>query len=138
MGSIARATQYQMTYFIRGTVLYNQAGASTGVVIGHMPSGARLLRSTIIVETAQNAGTTNTASLGTIPETNGVLSTAPAAQSNIAAAVAAGTQARFDNPVPIAATIAATDLALVASLAQTGTAATAGVVTFVVEYVPNL
>lgn len=138
MGSIARATQYQMTYFIRGTVLYNQAGASTGIVIGHIPSGARLLRYTVFTETAQNAGTTNTASLGTIAETNGVLSTAPAAQSNIVAATPTGTQARVDAPVPITAAIAATDLALVASLAQTGTAATAGVVTFDVEYIPNL
>ena len=138
MGSIARYTQLQCTTFIRTTVLFNQANIAAGIVAGHIPNGARISGIDVCVDVAQNAGTTNTVSVGTIPETNGVLSTVPASQSNLVSAAAAGTIG-ITKTTPTGANFnATTDLAVIVSLAQTGTAATAGQVTVIVTYYPNL
>jgi hypothetical protein len=138
MGSIARYTQYQCTTFIRTTVLFNQAGIAAGIVAGHIPNGARISGVEVFVDVAQNAGTTNTVSVGTIPETNGVLSTVPASQSNLVSAGAAGTVG-LTKTTPTGVNVnATTDLALIVSLAQTGTAATAGSITVIVTYYPNV
>jgi hypothetical protein len=137
MGSTARVTQYQVAHFVRATILYNQANVANGIVVGTIPAGARITSVDVSVETAQNAGTTNTVSVGTAVSTNGVIA-AYTAPTNLVNAAAAGAAA-FTKTNPTSPNqIAATDLAIIASLAQTGTAATAGSVTVWVTYVPNL
>lgn len=138
MGSIARQTQYQQLHFIRATVAYNTPNIASGVIIGHLPNGAVITDIYALITTAQNAATTNTYSVGTISEVNGVLQAALTAVTNLVSAGAAGTVAFLETNAPIAAALLATDAALVVSLAQSGTAATAGSVTFVVTYSPNL
>lgn len=139
MGSRARVDHIQCPYFLRGTVVYNQANVATGVYIGSIPSGARISLVRMWVETAQNAGTTNTLSVGTQADVNGSAPQTPAtAQTQLVSAQAAGTAVYATALPPIAGTIAATDLAVYVSLAQTGTAATAGTVTVAVEYIVNL
>lgn len=127
MPAVARVYHSQQTHFIRATVGFNTAGASTGVVIGRLPAGARVLRQTTIVETAFNAATTNTLDVGVT-----------GAQTSILAAGAAGAVATVGTAVPTAGAVINADADVLVRYNQTGAAATAGSATVVIEYVPNI
>lgn len=139
MGSKARQNDIQCLHFVRSTVLFNTAGIATGVIVGHLPLGAIISGIDVSIDVAQNAGTTNTISVGTITEPGGVLSAALSAVTNLVNAAAAGTLAYTKNTpaTPNQNACATSDCAVVVSLAQTGTAATAGQATVIVTYVPN-
>ena len=116
--SLARQYHTQQVHFLRTLINYNDADALTRV-IGTIPAGSNLLRVNTCVSTAQNAGTTNTLSVGT---TSG--------GTDIINAAAAGSAT--------ANVVTQADTTYYATLTQSGTAATAGVVEVTIEYVPAL
>lgn len=122
MTGIARQTEEQQTHYIRATVNYNDAGIGSGVVIGTLPKGAVIVGTTVYCKTAFNAGTTNALQVGTAASGTQVTNDAATAGAR--------------NTVP-ALDLSAGDQDIFATYAQTGTAATAGQATIVIQYAPN-
>lgn len=128
MGSTARQTQEQQTATLRAPLsLAALVAASTaGVVIGTLPAGARVLRTHIFIETAFNAGTTNVLDIGPTGS--------PAVFLPSATVVAGATGLKTAAPTALNGVIAA-DIDVRAIYSQTGTVATTGQATAIVEYV---
>lgn len=125
----ARINAPQQPDFLRKRISFNTMGAAGGVPIGTLPAGARLLTVAAYVDTAFNAGTTNTVNVGT---------TATGGEVMASATIAPGTTGYKEAAAATLALSFATDTTLYASYVQAGTAATAGAVDIVVHYVPNL
>lgn len=123
MATGGRKTQLQLLHQISRTINYNDTGVSSGLAVGVLPSGARLLRIQTVIETAFNAGTTNTISVGTT-----------AGGTDLVNATAAGSAALTTTACPAAKVVQAADQTIYASYAQSGTAASAGVATIICEY----
>jgi hypothetical protein len=111
---------------IRRTVTFDQSGAAAGIPVGALEAGAVPLRAYAVIETAFNAGTTNVLVLGSAADDDGLVTSANAAAG--ATGLKAGSGALLG--VPLAA-----DTVFFAKYTQTGTAASAGKATFVVEFV---
>lgn len=123
----ARQFHTQQVHFLRTLINYNDADALTRV-IGTIPAGSNLLRINTCVSTAQNAGTTNTISVGT---TSG-------GTDLINAAAAGSVTANVLTQAPSGKSLVADDTTYYATLTASGTAATAGVVAVTLEYVPAI
>lgn len=130
MGIPARQTHMQDTHFLRASLsLADLVAASTGgVQIGTLPAGARVLRSHVFIETAFNAGTTNVLDVGTLAGPDQFIPTATA--------LAGATGLKTLAPPALQGVIAA-DVAVLAIYSQTGTPATTGLATVIIEYAPN-
>lgn len=126
----ARQGHLQDTAFIRQSLaLADLVAASTaGVQIGTLPAGARVLRTHAFVETVFNAATTNVFDVGTIADPDQFLPTATA--------LVGATGLKTLAP-PALQGVIAVDTAVIAIYSQTGTAATTGLVTVIIEYAPN-
>lgn len=111
---------------IRRTVTFDQSGVTAGVPVGALEAGTVPLRAYAVIETAFNAGTTNVLVLGSAADDDGLVTSANAAAN--AVGLKAGTGALLGAPL-------AADTVFFAKYAQTGTAASAGKATFVVEFV---
>lgn len=123
MSNGGRKTQIPAIHEISRTINFNDNNVAGGLLVGTLPTGARVLRTQVIAETAFNAATTNTISVGKTGAGTDFVN----AQSVTAAGLTTVA-------APIAAVVQAADQAVYASYAQTGAAATAGVATVVVEY----
>lgn len=121
---------------IRRRVTFNQnnIGTGAGVPIGALDKGSIPLRAYVIINTAFNAGTTNVLTLGNQANAASgqslvidslITSTSAAAGTT---GVKAGSGAALGTELPA-------DTVFYALFTQTGTAATAGDATFVVEFV---
>ena len=118
----ARQFHSQQIHYIRKTVNFNDTGIGAGVVFGTLPAGAMIVSQNVRVSTAFNAGTTNALNVGT----------AAAGTQLFSDAATAGARS------PTIANLSfSTDQDLFVTYAQTGTAATAGVGTVVIGFVPN-
>jgi len=129
MAAASKARQFhtQQVHFLRTLINYNDADALTRVV-GIIPAGANILRINTCISTAQNAGTTNTLSVGT-----------SSGGTDLVNATAAGSAtANVVAQAPSGKSLCAADTTIWATLTQSGTAATAGVVEVTVEYVPAI
>lgn len=102
-------------------------GTAPGIPIGAIERGGVILRAYAIVNTAFNAGTTNTLTLGDASVVDSLVTNANAAPGTAGVKQGSG--------VKIGAEVTA-DTVIYATFTQAGTAATAGDVTFVVEYAP--
>lgn len=111
---------------IRRTVSFDQSGLAVGIPVGALEAGAVPLRAYAVIETAFNAGTTNVLVLGSVADDDGLVTTANAAAG--ATGLKAGTGAQLGAPL-------AADTVFFAKYTQTGTAASGGKATFVVEFV---
>lgn len=120
----ARLYHTRQTHFIRGTLNFNSPGSAV-ILSNAVPAGAVILRTIVCIPTAFNAGTTNTISVGF-----------PGATTALVNATAAGSAAHTSTVAPVAQAVRAASSDLVATYAQTGTAATAGTAEILVEYVP--
>lgn len=126
MTTPARKTQLPVLHFIAKTVNYSDAGVAAGLQIGTLPAGAVPITTTVDINTAFNAATTNTVSVGTT-----------ATGTDYVSATAAGSAATSATAVPIAKrTALLVDTPIYVSYASTGTAASAGVATVHVSYLP--
>lgn len=127
MTTPARKYHTEQVHFIRTYINYSDADALTRIV-GTIPANSSLLRINTCISTAQNAGTTNTLSVGT---TSG-------GTDLINAAAAGSLTANVVTQAPSGKSLYSADTTIYATLTQSGTAATAGVVQVTLEYCPAL
>ena len=133
--TVARANQTQQTSYYRLTINYNDSNISTAQKFG------RLLQNTFIsnvachVTTAFNAVTTNYVTLGTTSSPSEIMNPSIATKS-IAPGTLGYQQITAATSLGVSVTSAA-DVDLYAMYKQTGTAATAGAVTCILEFIPN-
>lgn len=130
-GNTARDNYEQQTSYLRKTLTFDQAGAfAAGLPIGMLPAGALIIGTSVDVSAAFNSGTLNDVTVGTNAT----------AYDNIAtsAQIVASTQGVKRNLSPtvrVDQITAPTMVYLKTNL--TGTAATAGQLTLVIEFITN-
>ncbi len=128
----ARQNATQEVHYIRANVAYNSAPSGTQASMGAaLPANAQVLYTTIAVQTAFNAASTNVLIVGTAADDDAL----------VAAAGADETAVGVTNVVP--ATLggimsSSAEVELFWKYTQSGTAASAGAATIVVAYVPNV
>jgi hypothetical protein len=129
MAGPARELHTQQLHYIRKKVNFNDAGISTGVVVGTIPANSILVYACAVITTAFNAATTNVLQLGTTATGGEILANA--------VVLAGATGYKTATSGTAFALVPAADTDIYASYTQTGTAATAGVGYLVLGYVPN-
>lgn len=128
----ARQNDTQQVHYIRANVAFNSVASGTQVSMGAaLPANAVVLYTSVGIQTAFNAATTNVLIVGTAADPDAL----------VAAAGADETAVGVTNVVP--ATLggimsSSVDTELFWTYTQSGTAATTGAATIVVAYVPNL
>jgi hypothetical protein len=138
----ARVLPLQTTVHFRKVVNFNDGNISTGVKFGALPQGAYILGVRCYVSTAFNAGTTNSLAIGTTAAGSDILAAGTTAGTNCVAGTA-GNQSMTSAAGLGLAVAAGTPTGsnggfdLFVRYTQTGTAATAGAVTFVIDYIAN-
>lgn len=133
MAISSRRTEYQVVHSIRVDAAYNTPGLSSGLLFGSLPKDSVLLNVVSRVHTTFNAATTNVLTVGTSTTATEILD---AATSGSSITETAGVPQIL---VPIAGfdTRITAETPLYIKFAQTGTAATAGAATVVVNYLAN-
>lgn len=127
---IPRQYETQQVHYLRRDLAFNTNGVAGGVLIGTLPAGSKITDVHIYVDTVFNAATTNVLQGGTTATgTNLFTSTdAAAGTAGYKTAANAANQGR--------GLVFAADTDLFVSYTQTGTAATTGAATIVVEFIP--
>jgi hypothetical protein len=126
----ARIYSSNTMHCIRATCRYDASGIATGVEIGTIPAGSFVTGVWVHVTTAFNAATTNVLVVGTAADDDGfaaaagTLSGATGVKANLTGAQS-GDTLTADTPV-------------VMKYTQTGTAATAGVASILVNFYPHV
>jgi hypothetical protein len=127
---VARQLETQQTHYLRRDVAFNTSGIASGVLIGTVPAGAKIMHIRIFVDTAFNAATTNVLQGGTTGTGTNLFT------STDAAAGTPGPKTPASAANQATGLIFTQDTDLFVSYTQTGTAATAGAATIIVEFVP--
>jgi len=129
-GTQARQFDWQAEHYLRKTINYNDSGIGTvdTVKVDILPANAFISRVLVRVGTAFNAATTNVLTVGTNAGSD----------NNLVAAndVDESTTNTTDVTRGVGLSITA-DTTVYVRYTQTGTAASAGVATIIVFYVPN-
>jgi len=126
----ARDTGLQVVHFLRRTVNYNDTniGTSDKVKLGTLPAGAFIVKCLVRVDTAFNAGTTNVLTVGTSGGSDAdIVGSADVTEGSTGTVVVT-----TGNGLSITS-----DTDIYIKYTQTGTAATTGAATIVLEYAPN-
>lgn len=125
MGTPARKTHLPVVHKISRTITYADVGLATGLVVGVLPLGAVLDKTTLLTTVAWNGTVSVALSVGTTGTGTGLIS---------ASDVRTGT-ARVDTVVPLAAAgPLAAETTIYSSVALGGTAGSAGSTTVTVYY----
>lgn len=124
-GTSARQDPRQVSNTMRGTIAFNSAATGVFVPLGVIPKGAWVISAQLSVDTAFNAGTTNTINFGTSGTPTQFLS---AVAGGTVAVSAAATTALGK------AAAAAGDTVIGLVYNFTGTTPTAGSAEFLLEY----
>ena len=127
---VARQLEVQATHYLRRDVAFNTNGIASGVLIGTVPAGSKIADISIYIDTAFNAGTTNVLQGGTTGTGTNLFT------STDAAPTATGYKTPANAANQGRGLVFAADTDLFVSFTQTGTAATTGAATIVVEFVP--
>jgi hypothetical protein len=130
LGTQARQFDWQATHYLRKKVNYNDANIGTAdkVAVGIIPANALIVGVYVRVETAFNAGSSNAITVGTnAGSDNNIVNAA-----DVDATTVATTEVTRGLGLALAA-----DTTVYVLYVQTGTAATQGVATIIVEYIPN-
>lgn len=129
----ARQLEYQVVHCLRVDVAFDTPGISSGLLVGYLPPHTVLLDVWYKVSTTFNAGTTNVLTVGTTATANEILDAATAGSS---ISEAAGAPAKV---VPLSTfnPLIETKTPIYVKFDQTGTAATQGAATLVMNYLPN-
>lgn len=127
MATPARVYHTQQTHFLRRTITYLNNGAA--VEVGVIPAYAVVINAGVVVTTAFNAGSTNVLDIGTSGDDDG-----------FATDLALGTIGRIaaDELATSNDLYSTSDATITATVALSGTAATAGEGIVYVEYIPLL
>jgi hypothetical protein len=128
-GQAARELPIQAVHYMRKTVTYSDSGISTGIGFNQwLPAGARILATTVIIETVFNAQTTNVLTVGTNSSSyNDIVASADVDETTLA-----GTTVLTGCKLAMA-----TDLQPFVKYTQTGTAATTGKASIHIQYSVN-
>lgn len=130
-GTVAREFHgFQLVHSFRKTVNFNTTGIGTAdtVKLGVIPSGARITKIWVSINTAFNAATTNVLTVGSNASSN----------NNIVAAADVDETATGVTEVTTGWSVTfAADTTIYIRYTQSGTAATTGAATIILEYVPN-
>lgn len=128
-GTQARQLPWQVTHYLRRRVTFADV-SGTQYKIGTIPANALVLRTVVSIQTAFNAGTTNVLIVGTSGDDDALVAAAGVDETAVAVTSVA--------PATLGGLMSASaDTDLYTKYTQTGTAATTGVATVVVEYVPD-
>lgn len=111
---------------VRRTINLTDANIATGIPVGALEAGAIPLRAYAIIQTVFNAGTTNVLVFGSAADDDGLVTSANSASGVLG--LKAGTGAELGTPL-------AANTVFYAKFTQTGTAATTGKATLVMEFV---
>jgi hypothetical protein len=138
-----RTLPLQVIQTFRKTVNFSDANISAGVKFAAIPQGAYITNMRCYVTTAFNAATTNVLTIGTTATGTDILAggvTAntncnPAATGNQVLGAAAGVGLGVTGGATATGSTGGFDLFV--RYTQTGTAATTGSVTYVIDFVPN-
>lgn len=130
-GNTARDNYEQQTSYFRKTLTFaDAAAAANGIAIGFIPAGVMIKSSSVDVSQAFNAGTTNDITVGTNPTAyDNILTTAQIAAATV------GVKRGLPPTLRVDQVTAPTQVFLKTNL--TGTAATTGQLTVVVEFITN-
>ena len=120
----ARVFHSQQTHYLRKKITFADAGLSGGVLIGVVPAGAAIDKTTLLTTTGWNGTTSVAASVGFTATGTDLIS-----GSDIRT-----TAVRVDTVAPIAKAIPAADQSIYVSVAFGGTAGSAGETTIVIPY----
>lgn len=131
----ARQVEEQTTHYIRTEVAFNTAPSGTAVSFGAaIPKGAIVVRTIASIQTAFNAATTNVLIVGTAGDDDALVDAATAGASFDETSATLQTA----RPATLAGLLSATqDTEIFWKYTQSGTAATTGAATLIVEYIPN-
>lgn len=125
MAISSKGLQYNtlQTHYLRGTLLFSNGTITLGVI----PPGSIIIGAGVVISTAFNGGTTNVIDIGTNADPDG-----------LATDLAGGTIGLIvaDELATSNDLYTTTDVTIVASYAQTGTAATAGLGHVFVQFIP--
>jgi hypothetical protein len=127
----ARLNQTQQTSYFRFTINFNDARIGSGVKFGRLPAATFITAIKCHVTAVFNAVSTNVVTVGSTPTGVDVIAVADLNEAS----------ATFQNLTTAAglglAATAAGEIDLYGRFSQTGTAATTGSTTCVIEYMPN-
>lgn len=126
-GTVARDFQKQMVHYLRKGFTYANDGET--LTVGVVPAGAVVIRAGVVVSTAFDAGTNNVLDIGTAADTDGFATDLALGTIGV---IVADEMATTNDAGPYAS-----DTTIQAVVDLTGTAATAGVGTIWVEYIPD-
>lgn len=124
-GTTARRNYTQQTGYLKKEISYAD-GATAVITVGIIPAGAVVLRGGVVVTTAFNAASGNVLDIGTVADDDG-----------FATDLALGTIGviNADEMATSNDAYVTTDTTIIATLALTGTAATAGAGFVWIEYI---
>lgn len=128
---MADARQYhtQQVHYLRKTINFNDTGVSSGVLVGGLPAGAQIVDAIVNIRTAFNAAGSNSIAVGT----NSTNFDNIVASADVSASAAAAYRATVSSSLDYISS--ASDVFV--RYTQGGTAATTGVATVVIGYVPD-
>lgn len=140
----ARSSASQEVRYFRKVVNFNDANigsATAPAKLGRLPAGAFITDVTVEIGTAFNAGTTNVLTVGTsAASANEIVAAADVNEGAIGVTKvtrALGTTLTGGPGIGPNAPAVTSEVDLYAKYTQSGTAATAGVATIVIQYVSN-
>lgn len=123
-GTSARKFHTQQVHYLRKAISYSD-GASAVITVGVIPEGATVIRGGVIVTTAFNAGTANVLDIGTSADDDGFATDLALGTIGVIAA---------DEMATTNDAYVTSDTTIIATLALSGTAATAGAGFVWIEY----
>lgn len=119
-----QGTHSWVPHVLRKSVAYNTTDIATGVSMGKIPNGALITAVKVLIETVFNAATTNVLTVGKLGTLNAYLQAGDVDETAAAFTVVTARAAKLSAETEILVTYT-----------QSGTAATTGAATVIVEYV---
>jgi hypothetical protein len=123
-GNNAVVHQLHTAVIRRRSIAFNTANIGTGLSMGYVPAGAIITAVTVLIETVFNAGTTNVLVVGTSGNDDAYLAAGDVDETALGLTRYSGKAAKL-----------ASDTEVFVKYTQSGTAATTGAATVLVEYV---
>lgn len=129
-GRPARELSSHQVNYLRKTVNYNDPGIATGIPVrSWLPEGAQILRTVVTIQTVFNAQTTNVLTVGTNASSYNNIVASGDVDETVLGATTVLTGAKLN--------ALSADKQVYVMYTQTGTAATTGKASIVIEYAPD-
>ena len=126
----ARSSGDQTTNYLRAPINFTNLGTVSIVQLGTLPAGAIVLRAYVVINQVFNWGTNNLLKVGIVGSDASILSTVSLVATGVITATSVLATAPATSTSPIV------DTQIIITSLMTGTVATAGVASVVLEYAP--